>query len=221
MEQELKGKTAFVTGSGRGLGSLHGAAGSRKWAPTSSSTISAGTRPASTASARTSARWSRRSRALGVRSMGVTGNIGDQAAIAAMKAEIDSKFGDVEILVNCAGGDIGASGGKPVPNDLLGIPYEDIVALTNNNLIGTMLMCQAFVNPMRAARARHRRQHRLDRGACRRAERLDLRGAEGRRRALHALPRAGGDGRRRARQLRQPRARPRPRASRRPASSIR
>src|SRR6185437_4816184 len=80
---------------------------------------------------------------------GVTGNIGDRAAIARMKQEIDQKFGNVEILVNCAGGDIGASGGKPVPNDLLGIPYEDIVALTNNNLIGTMLMCQAFVNPMR------------------------------------------------------------------------
>ena len=47
------------------------------------------------------------------------------------------------------GGDIGASGNKPVPNDLLGILYEDIVALTTNNLIGTMLMCQAFVNPMR------------------------------------------------------------------------
>jgi 2-hydroxycyclohexanecarboxyl-CoA dehydrogenase len=82
--------------------------------------------------------------------MGVTGNIGDRAAIARMKADIEEKFGEVEILVNCAGGDIGASGGKPVPNDLLGIPYEDIVALTTNNLIGTMLMCQAFVNPMRA-----------------------------------------------------------------------
>ena len=81
--------------------------------------------------------------------MGVVGNIGDRDAIAAMKEEIDTKFGDVDILVNCAGGDIGASGNKPVPNDLLGIPYEDIVALTTNNLIGTMLMCQAFVNPMR------------------------------------------------------------------------
>jgi NAD(P)-dependent dehydrogenase (short-subunit alcohol dehydrogenase family) len=91
-----------------------------------------------------------RLQALGVRSMGVVGNIGDREAIARMKAGIEEKLGAVEILVNCAGGDIGASGGKPVPNDLLGIPYEDIVALTTNNLIGTMLMCQAFVNPMRA-----------------------------------------------------------------------
>jgi 2-hydroxycyclohexanecarboxyl-CoA dehydrogenase len=50
--------------------------------------------------------------------------------------------------VNCAGGDIGASGGKPNPNNVLGIPFEDIVALTTNNLIGTMLVCQAFVPSM-------------------------------------------------------------------------
>ena len=86
--------------------------------------------------------------ALGVRTVAVTGNIGDQAAVEKMKADIEAKLGAVELLVNCAGGDIGAAGGKPVPNNVLGIPLEDIQALTNNNLIGTMLMCQAFVPPM-------------------------------------------------------------------------
>ena len=38
-----------------------------------------------------------------------------------------------------------------MPNDALGIPFEDIKVLTNNNLIGTMLVCQAFVPPMVAA----------------------------------------------------------------------
>jgi 2-hydroxycyclohexanecarboxyl-CoA dehydrogenase len=65
-----------------------------------------------------------------------------------MKTEIESKLGTVDILVNCAGGDIGASGGKPEPNDALGIPLEDIKALTENNLYGTILVCQAFVPPM-------------------------------------------------------------------------
>jgi 2-hydroxycyclohexanecarboxyl-CoA dehydrogenase len=86
--------------------------------------------------------------ALGVRSTAVTGNIGDQNAVREMQRKIEADLGPVDILVNCAGGDIGASGGKPVPNDALGIPYEDMVALTNNNLIGTMLMCQAFVPAM-------------------------------------------------------------------------
>ena len=57
----------------------------------------------------------------------------------------------VDILVNCAGGDIGAAGGKPNPNNALDISFEDIKALTENNLIGTMLVCQAFVPPMKAA----------------------------------------------------------------------
>jgi NAD(P)-dependent dehydrogenase (short-subunit alcohol dehydrogenase family) len=86
--------------------------------------------------------------AYGVKSVGVTGNIGDKDAVARMKAEIESKLGEVEILVNCAGGDIGATGNKPKPNNALDISFEDIKVLTDNNLIGTMLVCQAFVPPM-------------------------------------------------------------------------
>ncbi|HTJ57850.1 MAG TPA: SDR family oxidoreductase [Devosiaceae bacterium] len=149
MEEELKGKTAFVTGSGRGLGSFM----ARRLAQMGANVIVHDLSWEETAKygeASNLGEMIKEISAFGVRSMGVVGNIGDKAAIARMKAEIDGKFGEVDILVNCAGGDIGASGGKPVPNDLLGIAYEDIVALTNNNLIGTMLMCQAFVNPMRA-----------------------------------------------------------------------
>jgi 2-hydroxycyclohexanecarboxyl-CoA dehydrogenase len=65
-----------------------------------------------------------------------------------MKDDIETQLGTVDILVNCAGGDIGASGGKPDPNDALGIPLEDNRALTENNLYGTILVCQAFVPPM-------------------------------------------------------------------------
>ena len=78
----------------------------------------------------------------------MTGNIGDRDAVAKMKADIDASLGEVHILVNCAGGDIGASGGKPNPNDALNVAFEDIKVLTDNNLIGTMLVCQAFVPPM-------------------------------------------------------------------------
>ncbi len=35
-----------------------------------------------------------------------------------------------------------------MPNNILGITYEDLMTLTNNNLIGTMLMNQAFVPQM-------------------------------------------------------------------------
>ena len=52
------------------------------------------------------------------------------------------------MLVKCAGGDSAAAGGKPNPNNALDISFEDMQTLINNNLIGTMLMCQAFIPPM-------------------------------------------------------------------------
>ena len=55
----------------------------------------------------------------------------------------------MDILVNCAGGDIGASGGKPSPNNAMDIPIEDVQSLINNNLIGTINVCKAFIPAMR------------------------------------------------------------------------
>ena len=147
MEQELKGKIAFVSGSGRGLGSFMAKRLAQMGADVVVHDLS-WEETAKYGEASNLGEMVKEIEALGVRSMAVVGNIGDRDAIGRMRSEIESKLGDVEILVNCAGGDIGASGGKPVPNNLLGIPYEDIVALTTNNLIGTMLMCQAFVPQM-------------------------------------------------------------------------
>jgi 3-oxoacyl-[acyl-carrier protein] reductase len=84
----------------------------------------------------------------GGRTAAVVGNIGDQAAVRRMAAEIEEKLGPLDVLVNCAGGDIGAQGGKPNPNNALDVSMEDIQVLVNNNLIGTMLMCQAFCPAM-------------------------------------------------------------------------
>jgi len=148
MTDDLKGRIAFVTGSGRGLGSFM----ARRIAEMGADVVVhdlSWEAPAKYGEATDLGAMVRNIEAYGVRSMAVTGNIGDPAAAPRFRQEIEARLGPVDILVNCAGGDIGAAGGKPVPNDLLGIPYEDIVALTNNNLIGTMLMCQAFVNPMR------------------------------------------------------------------------
>jgi len=147
MEQELKGKVAFVTGSGRGLGS----AMAKKIAAMGADVIVhdlSWDAPAKYGEAATLDVMVKTIEGMGVRSMGVAGNIGDRMAVAKMHADITARFGDPDILVNCAGGDIGAAGGKPVPNNILGIPYEDILALTNNNLIGTMLVTQAFVPAM-------------------------------------------------------------------------
>lgn len=147
MDKELSGKIAFVTGSGRGLGNVM----ARRLAEHGAHVV------VHDLSAESPARFGEHANldevvkqieTYGVKSVGVTGNIGDRDAVARMKSEIGAKLGPVELLVNCAGGDIGASGNKPEPNNMLGIPYEDIVTLVNNNLIGTMLVTMAFVPDM-------------------------------------------------------------------------
>jgi 2-hydroxycyclohexanecarboxyl-CoA dehydrogenase len=147
LTKELSGKTAFVTGSGRGLGRAMAEKLATLGADVAihdfdwTAPAKYGEAPDLDAVARELARH-------GGRVCAVQGNIGDKAAVAVMKQTIAEKLGPVHILVNCAGGDIGAAGGKPNPNNALDISYEDMQTLINNNLIGTMLMCQAFVPPM-------------------------------------------------------------------------
>ena len=70
--------------------------------------------------------------------------------MAALVKKVEDMLGPISILVNCAGGDIAAKGGKPNPNDALNISLEDIQAVMNRNFIGTMLMCRAVVPGMAA-----------------------------------------------------------------------
>jgi len=79
----------------------------------------------------------------GGRVTSVTGDIADEAAVQALVSQAEAQLGPLSILVNCAGGDIAARGGKPQPNNALDIPFEDVRALLDRNLLGTMLMCRA------------------------------------------------------------------------------
>lgn len=147
MDKELKGKIAFVTGSGRGLGQVMARRLAEMGADIAIHDLSREA-PAKYGEADSLDVVSDKLRELGVRVTAVTGNIGDPAAVAAMRRDIEAALGPVDILVNCAGGDIGAAGGKPNPNTALDISYEDMTTLINNNLIGTMLVTQTFVKPM-------------------------------------------------------------------------
>lgn len=148
MPGELSGKVAFVSGSGRGLGRRVAEKLALLGADLAIHDLDWDA-PAKYGEAADLGVVVSQLEALGVRVVAVTGNISDEAAVAKMKSDIESKLGPVDILVNAAGGDIGAAGGKPVPNNGLDIPLEDVQALTNNNLIGTILMCKTFVVPMR------------------------------------------------------------------------
>jgi 2-hydroxycyclohexanecarboxyl-CoA dehydrogenase len=147
MTRELAGTIAFVTGSGRGLGRAMATRLAELGADVAIHDIDWQS-PAKYGESPDLGVVVKEIGKFGTRVVAVTGNIGDKAAVAKMKTEIEAKLGPVNVLVNCAGGDIGASGGKPNPNNALDVSLEDIQVLTNNNLIGTMLVCQTFVPPM-------------------------------------------------------------------------
>src|SRR5256885_3694885 len=147
MTKELSGRTAFVTGSGRGIGRAIAERLAELGADVAIHDIDWKS-PAKYGEAPDLGAVAKEMERYGTKTMAVTGNIGDRAAVQQMARDIEGKLGPVNVLVNCAGGDIGAAGGKPNPNNALDIAFEDIQVLTNNNLIGTMLVCQAFVPPM-------------------------------------------------------------------------
>jgi NAD(P)-dependent dehydrogenase (short-subunit alcohol dehydrogenase family) len=147
LARDLEGKIAFVTGSGRGLGNVIAQRLAVRGADIAVHDLSWDA-PAKYGEAADLGEVVRGFEARGARCLPVTGNIGDRDAVHKMRTEIEAGLGEVDILVNCAGGDIGAAGGKPEPNNILGITYEDLMTLTSNNLIGTMLVTQAFVPQM-------------------------------------------------------------------------
>jgi 3-oxoacyl-[acyl-carrier protein] reductase len=150
-DRPLAGRIAFVTGSGRGLGRAMADKLAALGADVAIHDRDAG-EPGKYGEAGGIDEVAREIGRHGGRVAAVLGNIGDPDAVGAMARTIAAELGDVDILVNCAGGDIGATGTKPAPNNALDVALADIRAETQNNLIGTMLVTQAFVRPMRDRR---------------------------------------------------------------------
>ena len=89
-------------------------------------------------------------------------------AVEKMKADIEAKLGPVEHPGQLRRRRYRRVGRQAGAQQCARHPAtKTCQALTNNNLIGTMLMCQAFVPPMVKRGRGIGRQHRLDRRACR------------------------------------------------------
>ena len=144
----LKGKVALVTGAGRGLGrafaerlaslgadvAIHGM---RENGPAEYGEGSTLTAVAADVAA-----------AHGVRTIRVLGDLTQGADIARVVETTTKELGPIDILVHNAGGDIAAKGGKPDPNDAVGIREEDVRAVLDRNLLSTILTCQAVAKEM-------------------------------------------------------------------------
>jgi 3-oxoacyl-[acyl-carrier protein] reductase len=143
-QQSLKGQVALITGSGRGLGRAMAEKLAECGADVAIHDIS-NEAPAEFGEARDLADVANLIARRGVRTAAVTGNIADERQVAAMVEKVESSLGPITLLINNAGGDIAARGGKPKPNDALNVPLEDVRAIFDRNLIGTMIVSRAVV----------------------------------------------------------------------------
>ncbi len=151
-ELSLGGQVALVTGSGRGLGHAIARRLAELGADVVVHDISAAA-PAEFGEFATLEDARRDLDVFGVRTMAVAADIANEGQVRAMADRIAATLGPPTILVNAAGGDIAAAGGKPSPNGALDIAMEDVRALLDRNLIGTMLVCRAVMPAMIARRS--------------------------------------------------------------------
>jgi 3-oxoacyl-[acyl-carrier protein] reductase len=154
LNQTLAGKTAWVTGSSRGIGKTiaeHFAACGAKVAvhgtkPDSPKIFGEGETLAASAASLTER--------YGNPSIAVHGDLTDYATVQALTSQIEAELGEIDILVNCAGGDIGVKGvaapgaGKPEVNDAVSVSLEDIRIILDRNLMTCILCCKAVAPGM-------------------------------------------------------------------------
>ena len=147
-EKPLHGKTALVTGAGRGLGRAFaerlanmgcavGVHGMREQGP-----AEYGEGTTLTETAREIAEGA------GVRTLRVLADLTRSDQIERVVSEVTEQLGPIDILVHNAGGDIAAAGGKPNPNDTVTVKEEDVRAVLDRNLLSTILVCQRVAKNM-------------------------------------------------------------------------
>jgi 3-oxoacyl-[acyl-carrier protein] reductase len=156
MSTSLAGKKAWVTGSSRGIGRVI----ATHLASLGCDVAVQGTTPTSARAFGEADSLEAVARAIGeehgVRVLPVHGNAADEAAVDRIADEVRAVFGRIDVLVNCAGGDIGAAGtggpngGKPDPNDAIFIPMDDVRAVFDRNLMSCILACRAVAPEMMA-----------------------------------------------------------------------
>jgi 3-oxoacyl-[acyl-carrier protein] reductase len=151
--RHLEGKTAWITGSSRGIGRAIAA-----------HLASRGARVALHGSSATAPRIAgmpalpeivREIKTThGVEAIDVYGDLSQASVVKTVVSEIHERLGPIDILVNNAGGDIGAKGvtgvnaGKPEHNDAVFIGEEDLRRILDRNLMTCIFACREVVPEM-------------------------------------------------------------------------
>jgi 3-oxoacyl-[acyl-carrier protein] reductase len=148
IEQRLQDKVVWVTGSSRGIGRVIAS----HLASLGARVAVHGTSPYSTRAFDEADSLQAVADAIaqehGVEVMPVHGDLTDEEVVKTAAAEIRQNFGRIDILVNCAGGDIGVAGvtgpnaGKAEGNDAVHISYDDLRSILDRNLMTCILTCR-------------------------------------------------------------------------------
>lgn len=158
-ERRSQNKVAWVTGSSRGIGRVIAS----HLASLGADVSVHGTSPYSTRAFDEADSLDAVAKAIaeehGVEVLAVWGDLTDEATVKRDAEEIRRRFGRIDILVNCAGGDIGAQGvmgqdsGKPYGNDPIHVSVDDIRAVLDRNLMTCILVCREVAPDMMERRS--------------------------------------------------------------------
>ena len=150
----FNGKVVWVTGSSRGIGRV--IAG--HLAGLGASVVVHGTTPYSSRAFNEAESLEAVAQAIsaehGATVLPVHGNLTEEKTVKDLAREVRSQLGQIDLLVNTAGGDIGAEGvsssfaGKPQNNDALFISLEDLKTVLDRNLMTCILACREVAPEM-------------------------------------------------------------------------
>ena len=155
----LTDQVAWITGSSRGLGRVMAEELCRRGAKVAVH----GTRPDSPTTFGEGGTMQQLAEELstkyGAETLATWGDATDEMEVRRIADEIRAKWGRIDILVCCAGGDIGAGGtgvgkgGRPEEDDCLNISLVDLQSVMDRNLLSLILCCREVVPEMQARKS--------------------------------------------------------------------
>jgi 3-oxoacyl-[acyl-carrier protein] reductase len=153
-EKPLAGQVAWITGSSRGLGRVMAS----RLCELGAKVAVHGTRQDSPKTFDEGESMEQVAHDIAAEAGGIAtpvwGDVTNEADVKRMAATIRTRLGKIDILVANAGGDIGAAGtgvgrgGRPSPDDALGIPLTDVRAVMDRNLLSCILCCREVAPEM-------------------------------------------------------------------------